>query len=438
MSDLVQRLAEVRRDVAELKRGRVTNRAVTVTATNPGTSTFSAALPDGQSLTGLTSPAEFLPATGQTVTLSLEGATPIYQPAQISGMTAGKLTNGTVSADVTIAGRFATALTGARVELNALGLQKWDTAGNLMVSVTGTTNLITGTYQTALTGRRVEVGASGNVGRVTFYSATTTSGVLESYTDPATSIEAIRQVVPIASSWPGWNGFQAQSNENAHLSSANVTVTFGGATSAGTFRVSYAADNGTATSQPTRDDRLLIDDTTHRMFVGAVATEGSIDIVRHGVADTRNRSPRIQLRAEGGTQASNLKYVIEGDGTLPRIEVTNTADTGYGAIWASAFTVSSSGRGKDRIADLSGSALDRVRAMRPRTYRRIAKDTDPGPVEIGLIAEESPAEVVVGDFEAVNLYALAVLNTGAIQEVDARLTALDVRLSALTKRAGVP
>lgn len=82
--DSAQQIAAIRRDVAEIKRGRVTHRTVTVTAADPVTSKFSADLPDGQPLTGLTAPSQFLPAVGQEVTLRLEGATPIYDPAGIA------------------------------------------------------------------------------------------------------------------------------------------------------------------------------------------------------------------------------------------------------------------------------------------------------------------------------------------------------------------
>jgi hypothetical protein len=63
----------------------------------------------------------------------------------------GKLTAGTMSADVVVGGRFATALTGARVEMNSLGFQKFDTDGvTKLISLTGTEALLTGTYKTAL------------------------------------------------------------------------------------------------------------------------------------------------------------------------------------------------------------------------------------------------------------------------------------------------
>ncbi|MGY1773499.1 hypothetical protein [Blastococcus sp. SYSU D00813] len=90
--------------------------------------------------------------------------------AKIGSMSVGKLTAGVMTADVTISGRFATALTGARVELNALGVQKWNASNQLMVSITGTTNLITGQIQSALSGERFIMNPGGaNPSRIDLY-----------------------------------------------------------------------------------------------------------------------------------------------------------------------------------------------------------------------------------------------------------------------------
>jgi hypothetical protein len=102
----------------------------------------------------------------------VSGATVQVADGDIASLNVGKLTAGTMSADVVIGGRFATALTGARVEMNSLGFQKFDTDGvnNLLVSITGTEALLTGIYKTALTGRRIEIGSAGASGEIDFYA----------------------------------------------------------------------------------------------------------------------------------------------------------------------------------------------------------------------------------------------------------------------------
>lgn len=76
--DLIQQIADLRREVAQLQRERVTYRAATVTAADPATSTFTATLPDGSKLEGIGAPEQFLPVVGDSVRLTLSGATPIY------------------------------------------------------------------------------------------------------------------------------------------------------------------------------------------------------------------------------------------------------------------------------------------------------------------------------------------------------------------------
>jgi hypothetical protein len=436
---------ELFRMVAALEKRRVTHRTVEVTAADDGTSTFTAETPDGQQLTPVDAPAQFLPEAGQTVTLRMEGATPIYDPTgvaigaigdrEVSSISADYIGAGLLTGEIALANRITTALEGARVEFNPLGFQKFLADGTLTISLTGDENLLTGIFKTAVSGRRVEIGASGNVGRVSMIAADGTESVLESYTEGGT--ESIRMVVPTAGAWEAWNGIQFQSNDRGYLSTGTLDVAV-----SSQLVIAWAANDGSAGVQPTRSNRLTLDETTVRFYPGALASEGSVDIQRHNVADTRLRSPRLTLRAEGGNHASHIKYVVDGDLTDPRIEVTNTADSGYGAIWASAFTVSSTEAGKTEIADLStDTALTRLRAMRVRTYRRLMDEGALGPVEIGLVAEEAPDEVVVGQREAINLYSMSAITVAGLQRVFAildnartRVITLEQQVQSLTSR----
>ncbi len=84
MSDyLLEQLGEVRADVADLKRQRVTYRMATVTAVDPVMSTFDADVNGAGLLEGIAAEPAFMPAVGDEVRLSLSGATPVYQPHRI-------------------------------------------------------------------------------------------------------------------------------------------------------------------------------------------------------------------------------------------------------------------------------------------------------------------------------------------------------------------
>lgn len=119
-SYLVQQLADIRAQIADLEEGRVTHRAAQVTTVDPATSTFAAALPDGQELTGLEAPSQLLPRAGQWVRLRLQGATPVYEPAGISenAITDRELAPGSVTVEQMAADLIAS-LTGAIIERQA-------------------------------------------------------------------------------------------------------------------------------------------------------------------------------------------------------------------------------------------------------------------------------------------------------------------------------
>jgi hypothetical protein len=72
----------------------------------------------------------------------------------ISSLAVGKLTAGVITAVMTITGRLATALTGARVEMNVNGIQAFNSGGGQTVDVAASTGAvtITGNFKTAFAG----------------------------------------------------------------------------------------------------------------------------------------------------------------------------------------------------------------------------------------------------------------------------------------------
>lgn len=361
-----------------------------------------------------------------------------FGDAVLNSLTAGKITAGTINADVTVAGRFTTALTGQRRELNSVGFQAYNASNTLTVNIDGTTNLLTGVLKTALTGQRIEIGANALSGRIDFFGSDGSTGLIEAYADGA-GTESIRLTERLSGTWYAWNGVQFQTNERAWISSGRIDTIFGGS-GAGSkeFTVQYATTSGSNHTLPTRSNRLLVANDSIRMWVGAESTDGSVDVVPHGVVDSRLRSPKILFRAEGGSHGSHIKYVVNGDLTSPRLEVTGTDDASFGAIWAAAFTVSSSEVGKTEIADLStDSAFDQLRAMRVRTWRQPQGNGRHSDVRIGLVAEEAPASVVEGEAQAVNLYSLTGLILAGLQRTIARVLDLGQDVNALKARVAV-
>lgn len=85
MSDyFVEQVAAVRRELAALRQERVTYRSATVTDVDAPTSTFTGDVDGVGGLPGIPAPPGSLPAVGDIVSLSLAGATPVYQPSQRS------------------------------------------------------------------------------------------------------------------------------------------------------------------------------------------------------------------------------------------------------------------------------------------------------------------------------------------------------------------
>lgn len=82
--------------------------------------------------------------------------------ADLASLNVGKLTAGSLVADVTVSARIKTANSGARVELNSAGLQAFNSGGSQTVDVSSATGNVTivGTIKTAFSGIRMEIGTA--------------------------------------------------------------------------------------------------------------------------------------------------------------------------------------------------------------------------------------------------------------------------------------
>jgi hypothetical protein len=91
--------------------------------------------------------------------------------AKISALSAGKITVGTLVADITVSARIKTANTGQRVEFNSSGLQAFNSSGTQTVLIAAATGLvsITGAFTTSLAGQRITIDSSGPVPTIFMY-----------------------------------------------------------------------------------------------------------------------------------------------------------------------------------------------------------------------------------------------------------------------------
>ncbi|GAA4560485.1 hypothetical protein [Planotetraspora kaengkrachanensis] len=109
----------------------------------------------------------------------------------ISDVTVSKLTAGTLAGDITLSARIKTANTGARVELNAGGLQAYNAANSQTVNISAADGSVslTGTISSGVTGRRVILNPPGSVDpEIRFYPASGTA-FARIYGAPSTTIE---------------------------------------------------------------------------------------------------------------------------------------------------------------------------------------------------------------------------------------------------------
>lgn len=446
-----------------LERRRVSHKWLEVVTSDAVSSTFVGALPDGQELT-LDSPPMFLPSAGDMVRVRLEGATPIAEPVriaagaitgeQIGSVPPDRLEDGDMPAIVTVSGAFIAippggSMTTQRTALEGLGLRAWNATGGLTVDLNGVDNLLTGRFRTAVDGRRIEMNVAGDAGQILFVADDGNTGVVDSYTQP-TSEEAMRVAMPVsAGDWQGWNAISFQTNDRVYLASSQVTVYYGGGSGGQVFEVREATSHGTTAAGPSTTRRILLD-TSQSILYGPDQTcrveaangyvkmfaehaTASIDVVVPS-AGARYSSPRLFFRATAGGHGSYVKYVIETNGTSPRIEFRNTGDTAYIALQASSFDVNSSEEGKTEIVDWSGDGEAMLDQLRPRMYRRLdAVDAGDGlgPLELGFVAEELPSVVLTPDGSAVKTYSLLALSFAALKRIRQRLANHAGRITTL-------
>lgn len=349
--------------------------------------------------------------------------------ALISDLSAGKITAGTMSADVITSGRFTTALTGARREMNAVGFQAFDSSSNLLVNLDGVNNLLTGILKTALTGRRIEIGAGGTSGRVTFYAPTGEQSYLESYTIPSSGNEGISLKMPISGAGVYWNTLRIDSGELAFMNSQFVHFAFAGhgSSGGGNFEVAYALNLGTSTTAPSLQTRFHIDPYITQFLDNDVYFQWSGTNQRAFFSTVTSAASSAGLYMFNGTNNGGLlKYHYPGSGAQ-RLEARQFDDATAIEVYASAFTVVSAEKVKHDITPFAGDSLAALKKLNPVTFRRErGKNKDgsdmPEPeLELGVIAGDAPPELQTFDDDGVpygvNIGPWLTLLTATVQQL---------------------
>lgn len=359
---------------------------------------------------------------------TVSGATAQAGDGDIAALSVGKLTAGIMSADVTVSGRFATALTGARREVNAIGFQAFDASNALLVNLDGVNNLLTGIFKTALSGRRIEMGSAGATGEMNFYAPDGTRAYVRAYTETA-GVEAAQFGIPIAGATDNlWNKVHINSDEWMQLRAKNVDLFY--LATGGFFAVRQKADRGAGASVT----RLQIDNGgtgfqvrdqagTTRLAIAPTSTvlydgggQGRLQIAANGRTIFWDSSNNIRLDLTDSTQeaidlqASNfgsanggllrilkgrdgggywvstalqmrtpynpgyysgrIDYAVNFDGTNGGIEIRTGDDTAFMPVKASAFLVQSDFRSKTAVKDIDVDGLALLLATPVRKFRR--------------------------------------------------------------------
>lgn len=425
-------------------------------------------------------------------TAAVAGTVAAVQSGEIATITVGQLTAGTMSALVTLTGRLATALTGARTEMNSAGFYRFEADGSTSVAIDASGNLLTGTFRTALTGRRIEMVSGGNAGDINLYAPDGRRGFVRSYTQ-ATGQEAVQigmQLVSGAISNLLWNRI------TINASSAGETMTFrsgwhefiydSSAPNNGQFRIFETSARGESTS-----DIRMSSHSTGTWFYHPIAgsfrvydrsDSSGVERLRFYVFDTgttqyipvtggydvwfRNSDAstfrRLRLDrdstyfnweagtagylrfyegASGTTRQSPKIAFVDASGTGAvlrggwssangsRLESRTILDDAFEKIFATAFTVQSTRKVKSQIADVT-DVRTILGKVRVRSYMRDDAWVQGGIAELGLVAEEAPTELVTPDGEGVNLYSVAAL---ALATAKQALTDLDQLKKELKK-----
>jgi len=390
------------------------------------------------------------------------GSTSQVKDGDVASMNVGKLVSGTMQAEVAMAGRIATALTGARVELNGTGIYKVNADGTFAVAIDGTQALLTGTFRTASTGRRIEQGAAGAAGQTLYYAPDGRYGRIVSFTESsgieATRFEgANRDANGAARSYMNLNSdnytsYRARIHEFQSIGPDERLAYYN---SVGKIRL-WIDNNGMQVNGSGDSMRFQVDNTGAKIW-GAYDSMQLFNINDNGLAIWAG-SNKAQKFAISNSPAYIQLWPTEGGGSIrfdqgggegspvialftnagyavairaaagpngQNLDVLNYNQNVWYTVRASQFAAQSDAESKTEPKSVSRSdMLDEVLSLRVRRYHRLNREDANGNLvanpreEVGFIAQETSERIDYHDPESghfVDVYQTLALTVGALQ-----------------------
>ena len=112
------------------------------------------------------------------------------------------------------------------------------------------------------------------------------------------------------------------------------------------------------------------------------------------------------------------------------LRVANANYDGYMPVFASEFTNASKRDLKKNIVDFTGNGEEIINSAIVRNFNYKTENDNELP-HVGLIVEESPIEVINPKGEGIDLYAMGSVAWKALQEMSAKISALETRVATL-------
>lgn len=342
--------------------------------------------------------------------------------AKVMTLSAGKITAGIMSADVTVSGIFRTALTGRRVEFDNAGIRLYDAAGNATVNLktADSSALVSGQYQTALSGARMVFNPGG-------------TSPAESRWYPASTNQYAR-IRPSTSVAIGYEG-QAGINMKAYsgrgdMQSGEVNVYPGLAS----LVWGNEMDGGSITSRIAASDVLAFIGGPRVRLSAAIGqyygiqlslTNSSGAIVGQSslVLNDQGPSGLARLISDSPNGNSGIQF-NDALGGFHGISVIDGTTGGLVDIYARAFKTSSARQLKTNV---ERDPIDVAAAIKRVALYRYAFAGQPGK-QLGLMADELPPDVVSADHngdQVVDVYGIAALAMAGVRNLITRVETIE-------------
>jgi hypothetical protein len=352
--------------------------------------------------------------------------------AKIANVAVGKLTAGTLAADITVSARIKTANTGARTEMNTNGFEAYNSSNVRTFYVNASTGdvSITGDFQTASSGQRIVIDTSGTI----YYYPTTGSDYAFINAPSASSIG-------INSGTGGGSTrtrFWANTSYAEMIYMTTAQVQAGGRVTVDSTGAYMSGLSGDTAQISTPSGRCTIDNS------GSVLTHSGTTTVS-GSPLSLYAANTITIDASTVDVGSGINDTVRSTGiynsvTTGTANIVITTGGSTGELWR----LSSSKRYKVEITDVPKFDVYDVLKIRPVTYldkgewERNDKSSKNLRRHFGVIAEEVGELRVIGEwlteknnegeYESANYDRIGVLLIPAINAILGRVRRIENQL----------